>query len=123
MLPKVRKFCAPHELLAGEREPVRKCDRFADSHFVQYIEVYILSKWARFPYGLTGGVRRQSPPLAVCEGTFAGRPRLRGQSQPELSHISQLEKGAFYASLKVVGKLADALDVEPAELLRMPDKR
>jgi transcriptional regulator with XRE-family HTH domain len=39
------------------------------------------------------------------------------------SYLSQLEKGAFYASLKVVGKLAKVLDVEPAELLRYPDKK
>jgi len=38
------------------------------------------------------------------------------------SYLSQLEKGAFYASLKVVGKLAVALNVEPAELLKMPGK-
>jgi transcriptional regulator with XRE-family HTH domain len=34
------------------------------------------------------------------------------------SYLSQLEKGTFYASLKIVGRLAEALDVEPAELLR-----
>lgn len=39
------------------------------------------------------------------------------------SYLSQLEKGVFYASLNVVGRLAQALDVEPAELLRMPTKR
>jgi transcriptional regulator with XRE-family HTH domain len=66
---------------------------------------------------------------------FAGNLRrlryAKGLSQDDLayeakvsrSYLSQLEKAAFYASLKVVGKLADALDVEPAELLRMPDKR
>jgi hypothetical protein len=32
--------------------------------------------------------------------------------------LSQLEKGAFYASLRIVDRLAIALDVEPAELLR-----
>ena len=36
------------------------------------------------------------------------------------SYLSQLEKGAFYASLKIVGRLAAALGVEPAELLRLP---
>ena len=36
------------------------------------------------------------------------------------SYLSQLEKGRFYASLKVIGRLAEALEVEPAELLRMP---
>lgn len=39
------------------------------------------------------------------------------------SYLSQLEKGAFYASLRIVGKLADALDVEPAEFLRLPARR
>ena len=39
------------------------------------------------------------------------------------SYLSQLEKGVFYASLKIIGKLADVLKVEPAELLRLPDKK
>ena len=39
------------------------------------------------------------------------------------SYLSQLEKGAFYASLKIVGRLADALNVEPAELLKLPRRR
>lgn len=55
----------------------------------------------------------------------------RGLAQDDLayeakvsrSYLSQLEKGAFYASLKTIGKLAEALNVEPAELLRLPDKR
>ena len=50
----------------------------------------------------------------------------KGLSQDDLayeaevsrSYLSQLEKGAFYASLKIVGKLAEALGVEPAELLK-----
>jgi transcriptional regulator with XRE-family HTH domain len=39
------------------------------------------------------------------------------------SYLSQLEKGVFYASLKIVGKLATVLEVEPAELLRLPEKK
>ncbi len=39
------------------------------------------------------------------------------------SYLSQLEKGAFYASLKIIGRLAEVLKVEPAELLRLPEKR
>jgi transcriptional regulator with XRE-family HTH domain len=39
------------------------------------------------------------------------------------SYLSQIEKGAFFASLKIVGRLADALDVEPAELLALPARR
>jgi transcriptional regulator with XRE-family HTH domain len=52
----------------------------------------------------------------------------KGLSQDDLaytaevsrSYLSQLEKGTFHASLKVIGRLAEALDVEPAELLRLP---
>ncbi len=55
----------------------------------------------------------------------------KGLSQDDLayeaeisrSYLSQLEKGAFYASLKIVGKLATVLGVEPAELLRAPEKK
>jgi transcriptional regulator with XRE-family HTH domain len=55
----------------------------------------------------------------------------KGLSQDDLayeaeisrSYLSQLEKAAFYASLKIVGKLAAVLDVEPAELLRLPPTR
>jgi transcriptional regulator with XRE-family HTH domain len=55
----------------------------------------------------------------------------RGLSQDDLayeaeisrSYLSQLEKGAYYASLKIVGKLALVLDVDPAELLRVPAKK
>lgn len=39
------------------------------------------------------------------------------------SYLSQLEKGVFHASLKIVGRLAETLKVEPAEFLRMPPKR
>jgi transcriptional regulator with XRE-family HTH domain len=54
-----------------------------------------------------------------------------GRSQDDLayearvsrSYLSQLEKGAYYASLKIIGRLAAALDIEPAELLKVPAKR
>jgi transcriptional regulator with XRE-family HTH domain len=39
------------------------------------------------------------------------------------SYLSQLEKGAFYASLKIIGRLVDVLDVEPAELLKLPERK
>ena len=55
----------------------------------------------------------------------------KGVSQDELaleanvsrSYLSQLEKGTFYASLKIVGRLSEALGVEPADLLKIPHKR
>jgi transcriptional regulator with XRE-family HTH domain len=45
------------------------------------------------------------------------------EAEVSRSYLSQLEKGAFYASLNVVGRLAKALEVEPAELLKLPPKR
>lgn len=55
----------------------------------------------------------------------------KGISQDELaydagvsrSYLSQIEKGKYYASLKIVGRIAKTLQVEPAELLRLPPKR
>ena len=50
----------------------------------------------------------------------------KGLSQDDLaleadisrSYLSQLEKGSFHASLKIIGQLADALKAEPMEFLR-----
>jgi transcriptional regulator with XRE-family HTH domain len=55
----------------------------------------------------------------------------KGLSQDDLaydaklsrSYLSQLEKGVYYASIKIIGKLAETLDVEPAEFLKHPPKR
>lgn len=55
----------------------------------------------------------------------------KGMSQDDLayeagvsrSYLSQLEKGAFYASLRILGRFATALDVEAAELLKHPKRR
>jgi transcriptional regulator with XRE-family HTH domain len=55
----------------------------------------------------------------------------KGLSQDDLaydaeisrSYLSQLEKGRFYASLRIVGKLAATLGVDPSELLKLPSKR
>jgi transcriptional regulator with XRE-family HTH domain len=38
-------------------------------------------------------------------------------------HLSKLEKGASYARLEIIAKLAAILGVAPAELLRMPSWR
>ena len=55
----------------------------------------------------------------------------RGLSQDDLayeaeisrSYLSQIEKGAFYVSLRIIGKLALALKIDPADLLRSRPKR
>jgi len=55
----------------------------------------------------------------------------KGLSQEDLayeagvnrSYMSMLEKGASYPGLEIIGKLAAVLEVEPAELLKLPAKR
>jgi transcriptional regulator with XRE-family HTH domain len=50
----------------------------------------------------------------------------KGLSQDDLaydaeisrSYLSQLEKGKYYASLKIIGRLAEILEIDPIELLR-----
>ena len=52
-------------------------------------------------------------------------------SQEDLAHeadvnrtyMSKLEKGASYLGLEIIGKLAAVLEVEPAELLRLPARK
>ncbi|MEJ0009505.1 MAG: helix-turn-helix transcriptional regulator [Alphaproteobacteria bacterium] len=67
--------------------------------------------------------------------TFAANLRrlrnAKGLSQDDLayeaevsrSYLSQLEKGKFYASLQIIGKLAQALNVEPVEFLKTPKQK
>ena len=55
----------------------------------------------------------------------------RGLSQEALAHdagvnrsyLARVETGQPYVGLEVIGKLAEALDIEPAELLKLPSRR
>jgi transcriptional regulator with XRE-family HTH domain len=55
----------------------------------------------------------------------------RGLSQENLayeaevnrSYLSKVGKGETYVGLEIIGKLAAVLEIEPAELLRLPAKR
>ena len=51
------------------------------------------------------------------------RDDLAYEAEASRSYLSQLEKGAFYASLKILEKLPKALGVEPYELIAPPPKR
>lgn len=63
---------------------------------------------------------------------FAGNLRkvrhAAGMSQDDLayeakvsrSYLSQIEKGSYYASLKIIERLAKVLKVEPSSLLEKP---
>jgi transcriptional regulator with XRE-family HTH domain len=39
------------------------------------------------------------------------------------SYMSRLEKGASYPGLEIIGKLAAVLEIEPAELLKLPVRK
>lgn len=55
----------------------------------------------------------------------------KGLSQEDLAYtadinrtyISKLEKGVSYPGLEIIGKLAGVLEVEPAELLKLPARK
>jgi transcriptional regulator with XRE-family HTH domain len=57
--------------------------------------------------------------------------RERGISQEDLAYsaevnrtyLSKLESGHSYPGLEIIGKLADVLEIEPAELIKLPAKR
>jgi len=60
----------------------------------------------------------QIPTCAACAASAVyPRDELAYDANVSRSYLSQLES-AFYASLKIVARLAEALDVELAELLR-----
>ena len=70
-------------------------------------------------------------PRDLRDAFAANLRRLRhakGISQEQLAHeaginrsyMSKLEKGASYPGLEIIAKLATVLEVEPAELLRVP---
>jgi transcriptional regulator with XRE-family HTH domain len=55
----------------------------------------------------------------------------RGLSQEDLAHqanvnrtyMSRIEKGGTWVGLEIIGKLSTVLEVEPAELLKLPKRR
>ncbi len=75
------------------------------------------------------------PPWMDLRDIFAANLRRlrdeKGMSQDDVaydtgmsrSYLSKLEKGEFYASLKIIGRLADTLGVAPDELLKLPPKK
>lgn len=38
------------------------------------------------------------------------------------SYLAQLETGRYYASLKIIGRLAEVLEAEPSEFLKRSDR-
>jgi hypothetical protein len=67
------------------------------------------------------------PPIP-CFGPAASRSRLAEisiapQTTPVLISVPKLEKGEYHTSLKITGRFAATLNVDPAEFLKMPATR
>ena len=77
-----------------------------------------MNGWLRVSHGPARRVRHQPAPLRHEKGL--SQDDLACEAEVSRSYLSQLEKGAFYASLKIIGRLAEALGVEPSELLKFP---
>jgi transcriptional regulator with XRE-family HTH domain len=45
------------------------------------------------------------------------------EAEVNRTYLSKLEKGVSYAGLEIIWKLAAVLEVEPAELLKLPSRR
>jgi transcriptional regulator with XRE-family HTH domain len=80
-----------------------------------------LNSWLGFPHGLREVFAANLRRLRNAKGV--SQDELAYEANVSRSYLSQLEKGTFYASLNVVGRLSEALGVEPAELLKIPQKR
>ena len=65
--------------------------------------------------------------LPICDGivTRKGYPKrtLAYEAVVNRTYMSKLEKGGSYVGLEIIGKLADVLEIEPAELLKLPPKK
>lgn len=48
---------------------------------------------------------------------------LAAEAQMDRSYLSEIENGRYFVSLKVMGRLADALKAEPAEFFKRPPSR
>ena len=70
------------------------------------------------PYGESDFMGQQ--PTAPRQGALARGPC---EADVNRTYLSKIEKSATYVGLEIIGKLAAALEFEPAELLRLPPRR
>jgi putative DNA primase/helicase len=61
--------------------------------------------------------------LSISGEDSLSQEDLAYQANVNRSYMSTLERGAAYPGLEIIGKLATVLEVEPAELLKLPAKR
>jgi transcriptional regulator with XRE-family HTH domain len=59
----------------------------------------------------------------VRQASGLSQESLAYEANVNRSYLSKLEKGASYAGLEVIGKLADALNVDAVEFLKPPPRR
>ena len=74
-----------------------------------------------FPHGLAGNICSETAPIRNAKGLL--QDDLAYEAEISGSYLSQIEKGSFHVSLKIIGKLAEALGVEPAEFLKINKRK
>ena len=80
-------------------------------------EVHILNRWLRFSHGPATNLRRLRHAKGLSQDDLAY------EAEISRSYLSQLEKGTFHASLKIIGKLAAVLEVEQSEFLKLSPRQ
>jgi DNA-binding Xre family transcriptional regulator len=59
----------------------------------------------------------------LCHAKELSQEDLAYEAGVNRTYMSKIEKGATWVGLEIIGKLAAVLEVEPAELLRLPPRR
>jgi transcriptional regulator with XRE-family HTH domain len=72
------------------------------------------------PAGPPPSLRRQLRRFRHAKGI--SQEDLAYEAGVNRTYVSKLEKGASYPDLEIIAKLATALEVEPADLLRFPGR-
>ena len=60
---------------------------------------------------------------ALRHASGLSQENLAYEADVNRTYMSKIEKGATWVGLEIIGKLAAVLEVEPAELLRLPPRR
>jgi DNA-binding XRE family transcriptional regulator len=100
--------------------------RTAPNSALIFVAFEAAGQWATDRLGFAHGfVQAFCSPMCPDCGTSRGlsQEELAYEADVSRSYLSQLEKGAIQGSLKIAGKLAAMLKVEPTRPLRLPPWR
>jgi transcriptional regulator with XRE-family HTH domain len=58
----------------------------------------------------------------ICHQRKLSQEGLAHDAGVDRAYLSRVERGVTYVGLEIIGKLADVLDVDPAEFFRRPTR-